>query len=158
MVQISRDHIAFQVIEKLQKSSISEKLDFFEKNYGSLYAEEVRAQLTHHDLEILTLILGKEVMISDVVNQMSITQGGVSRRIKKLNELGYLERFRGLENYRNVYVKLTSKGEHLAKANVAFHESAYKEIKQDFSSLTEDELQIIERFLNIVQKYGEFGE
>ncbi|MEJ6347796.1 winged helix DNA-binding protein [Holzapfeliella sp. He02] len=158
MVQISRNHIVWQVIERLQKSSLTDKLQFFEKKYGSLYAEEVRAQLTHHDLEILTLILGKEVMISDIVNQMSITQGGVSRRIKKLNELGYLERFRGLENYRNVYVKLTSKGEHLAKANLAFHESAYERVKQDFSSFSQDELNTIERFLNIVQKYGEFGE
>lgn len=106
-----------------------------------------KSRLTHNDLDILDVLLIGEKTVSEVVNAIQITQGGTSRRINHLAQLALVEKFHHPQNKRTVYLKLTPKGQRLAKAYMELHKKLREETLAAVADFSDAEIQIVKKFL-----------
>jgi DNA-binding MarR family transcriptional regulator len=79
--------------------------------------------LTIQELHTIALVkrLGRPRM-SELAERGHVTRGAASIMIRKLVRKGFIERDRGGEDLRVVNVKLTARGEAVAKDHEAYHE------------------------------------
>ena len=90
----------------------------------------------------------REFSISEIIESQRISKFTTSRAVKKLVNLGLIERYQKSDNMRVSYIKLTPKGQEICNAD---GQNALYEYNFLFDKIcTEDELQqVIDNILNI---------
>ena len=93
-----------------------------------------------HMLEAVGKGKDRRRTISELAEVLNITLPSVTVAINKLMKKGYVEKVRGEEDGRIVYVSLTRQGRRIDSAHRYFHESMVRSIIRD---MTESELQAL---------------
>ena len=93
-----------------------------------------------HMLEAVGRGKDRRRTISELAEEMNITLPSVTVAINKLMKKGYVEKIRGEEDGRIVYVSLTRMGRKIDAVHRYFHESMVRSIIRD---ITEEEQQIL---------------
>lgn len=93
-----------------------------------------------HMLEAVGKGKDRRRTISELAEVLNITQPSVTVAINKLMKKGYVEKVRGEEDGRIVYVSLTRQGRRIDSAHRYFHESMVRSIIRD---MTESEMQAL---------------
>ena len=93
-----------------------------------------------HMLEAVGKGKDRRRTISELAEELNITLPSVTVAINKLMKKGYVERVRGEEDGRIVYVSLTRMGKKIDSVHRYFHESMVRSIIRD---MTEEEQQIL---------------
>ncbi|MEG0092177.1 MAG: MarR family transcriptional regulator [Oscillospiraceae bacterium] len=86
----------------------------------------------------------RPVMIADIAQTLSVTQGAVSQIATRLEKKGYIKRTRAKEDKRQIYVELTASGKELYKHHQRFDEESIEKVCDVFSQhFTDQELEKI---------------
>ena len=93
-----------------------------------------------HMLEAVGKGKDRRRTISELAEVLNITLPSVTVAINKLMKKGYVEKVRGEEDGRIVYVSLTRQGRRIDSAHRYFHESMVRSIIRD---MTESEMQAL---------------
>ena len=93
-----------------------------------------------HMLEAVGKGKDRRRTISELAEVLNITLPSVTVAINKLMKKGYVEKVRGEEDGRIVYVSLTRQGRRIDSAHRYFHESMVRSIIRD---MTESEVQAL---------------
>lgn len=93
-----------------------------------------------HMLEAVGKDKDRRRTISELAEELNITLPSVTVAINKLMKKGYVEKVRGEEDGRIVYVSLTRMGKKIDSVHRYFHESMVRSIIRD---MTEEEQQIL---------------
>ena len=93
-----------------------------------------------HMLEAVGKGKDRRRTISELAEVLNITLPSVTVAINKLMKKGYVEKVRGVEDGRIVYVSLTRQGRRIDSAHRYFHESMVRSIIRD---MTESEMQAL---------------
>ena len=93
-----------------------------------------------HMLEAVGKGKDRRRTISELAEVLNITLPSVTMAINKLMKKGYVEKVRGEEDGRIVYVSLTRQGRRIDSAHRYFHESMVRSIIRD---MTESEMQAL---------------
>ena len=93
-----------------------------------------------HMLEAVGKGRDRRRTISELAEVLNITLPSVTVAINKLMKKGYVEKVRGEEDGRIVYVSLTRQGRRIDSAHRYFHESMVRSIIRD---MTESEMQAL---------------
>lgn len=93
-----------------------------------------------HMLEAVGKGKDRRRTISELAEILNITLPSVTVAINKLMKKGYVEKVRGEEDGRIVYVSLTRQGRRIDSAHRYFHESMVRSIIRD---MTESEMQAL---------------
>lgn len=93
-----------------------------------------------HMLEAVGKGKDRRRTISELAEVLNITLPSVTVAINKLMKKGYVEKVRGEEDGRIVYVSLTHQGRRIDSAHRYFHESMVRSIIRD---MTESEMQAL---------------
>ena len=93
-----------------------------------------------HMLEAIGKGKDRRRTISELAEVLNITLPSVTVAINKLMKKGYVEKVRGEEDGRIVYVSLTRQGRRIDSAHRYFHESMVRSIIRD---MTESEMQAL---------------
>lgn len=93
-----------------------------------------------HMLEAVGKGKDRRRTISELAEVLNITLPSVTVAINKLMKKGYVEKVRGEEDARIVYVSLTRQGRRIDSAHRYFHESMVRSIIRD---MTESEVQAL---------------
>lgn len=93
-----------------------------------------------HMLEAVGKGKDRRRTISELAEVLNITLPSVTVAINKLMKKGYVEKVRGEEDGRIVYVSLTRQGRRIDSAHRYFHESMVRSINRD---MTESEMQAL---------------
>ena len=93
-----------------------------------------------HMLEAVGKGKDRRRTISELAEDLNITLPSVTVAINKLMKKGYVEKVRGEEDGRIVYVSLTRQGRRIDSAHRYFHESMVRSIIRD---MTESEMQAL---------------
>lgn len=93
-----------------------------------------------HMLEAVGKGKDRRRTISELAEVLNITLPSVTVAINKLMKKGYVEKVRGEEDGRIVYVSLTRQGRRIDAAHRYFHESMVRSIIRD---MTESEMQAL---------------
>ena len=93
-----------------------------------------------HMLEAVGKGKDRRRTISELAEELNITLPSVTVAINKLMKKGYVEKVRGEEDGRIVYVSLTRMGKKIDSVHSYFHESMVRSIIRD---MTEEEQQIL---------------
>ena len=93
-----------------------------------------------HMLEAVGKGKDRRRTISELAEVLNITLPSVTVAINKLMKKGYVEKVRGEEDGRIVYVSLTRQGRRIDSAHRYFHESMVRSLIRD---MTESEMQAL---------------
>lgn len=93
-----------------------------------------------HMLEAVGKGTNKPKTISEIAEDLGITLPSVTVAINKLVKKGYVEKLRGEEDARIVYVTLTKQGKKIDSVHRYFHESMVRSI---ISGMSEQEQQVL---------------
>ena len=93
-----------------------------------------------HMLEAVGKGKNKPKTISEIAEDLGITLPSVTVTINKLVKKGYVEKLRGEEDARIVYVTLTKQGKKIDSVHRYFHESMVRSI---ISGMSEQEQQVL---------------
>lgn len=94
--------------------------------------------LTHQQIMIIKLIAhNKEVNISDLCKEMSLTKGTVSGIVRRLEEADYVKKIKKDSDKRNTYVVFSEKGKEFASD---FRDSINESFQKVFDNFTLEEM------------------
>lgn len=101
--------------------------------------------LTHQQIMIIKLIAHKkEITISELCKEMSLTKGTVSGIVRRLNEAGYVEKIKHQDDKRNTYVVFSEKGEIFARE---FRDTINDSFQRIFTNFTLEDMSETEKNL-----------
>ncbi|GAA0719250.1 MarR family winged helix-turn-helix transcriptional regulator [Clostridium malenominatum] len=94
--------------------------------------------LTHQQIIVIKLIAHKkEMTISDICEEMSLSKGTISGIVTRLEQYGYLEKVKYDDDRRNTYIRFSSEGMEFAKSFRATIQESFDNI---FKGCSEEEL------------------
>ena len=96
--------------------------------------------LTNNDMHIIEAVGLEGGNMSSIAAKLDITVGSLTTSMNSLVKKGYVEKVRGEEDGRIVYVSLTRQGRRIDSAHRYFHESMVRSIIRD---MTESEMQAL---------------
>ncbi|SHK10394.1 DNA-binding transcriptional regulator, MarR family [Clostridium cavendishii DSM 21758] len=107
--------------------------------------------LTHQQIVVIKLIAhNKQMTISELCEEMSLSKGTVSGIVQRLERGGYLEKFKSEEDKRNTYVRFSKNG--LKFAN-DFRQNINESFEKIFENCTNEELEeMIKSLTKILNK------
>lgn len=98
--------------------------------------------LTYQQIIIIKLVgHNKEITISDICSEMSLTKGTVSGIVSRMEDAGYIEKFKKDNDKRNTYIRLSKKGFEFAIQCKDMMVESFDEI---FEKFTDEELNTIQ--------------
>lgn len=96
--------------------------------------------LTHQQITVIKLIAHNgKITITELCDEMSLAKGTVSGIVSRLENMGYVEKFKDEKDKRNTYIIFSKKGLEFAKAfrgdinnsfDSVFENFTHKEIKE----------------------------
>ena len=101
--------------------------------------------ITNNDMHVIEAIgIGKPKNMSAIAKELSVTVGTLTIAMNSLVKKGYVERSRGKEVRRVVYISLSERGRKAFEHHAEFHKRMIDGIKEE---LTEEELEVLYRTL-----------
>lgn len=89
--------------------------------------------------------------VTKLAQKMDITKGGISKMIKKLIKKGTIETYSAENNKKEIYYRLTPKGQEVFLAHEKIHNDWCLKESSFFDNFTETELHSA---INILEKYN----
>jgi transcriptional regulator, MarR family len=93
--------------------------------------------LTHQQIMIIKLIAhnhNKEINISEICKEMSLTKGTISGIVGRLESAGYVEKVKHTDDKRNTYVIFTEKGKILSNKFRETINHSFHRVFRDFNA------------------------
>ena len=124
--------------------------DIMELEEQAIITQEYQ-DITNNDMHVIEAIGVKEPKnMSTIAKQLSVTVGTLTIAMNSLVKKGYVERTRGKEDRRVVYISLSDKGRRAFEHHAEFHRRMIDSIKEELSG---EELQILYRALTKLNKW-----
>lgn len=110
--------------------------------------------LTHQQIMIIKLVAhNKEVNISRLCEEMSLSKGTVSGIVQRLEDIGYIEKVKYENDKRNTYVRFSKRGLEFANE---FRNKINESFDKIFENFTEEEVkEVKEGLLKLKKKIKE---
>ena len=126
--------------------------DVLVKLFNEIMDVEERALLTSeykdisvNDMHVIEAIgIGEPKNMSSIARELSVTVGTLTIAMNSLVKKGYVERSRGLEDRRVVYISLSERGRKAYGHHARFHREMIESLTSD---LSEDEMQTLVKAL-----------
>ncbi len=138
-------HDLNEVHENFKKSFWQTSIDHFQDQLTEPIATKLRKmQMTHSEMQILSYVAdapANTLAYQDLVNQVSFSQGMLSRYVKKLASAELLTRFHQPDNKKAVYVSVTDLGQLIAKLHADMHQSERHLYAQALKTFDQQQLQ-----------------
>ena len=132
---------AYKMINQTLVSLINEIWELEEK---AIITDEFK-DLTNNDMHVIEAIgMGKPKNMSSIARELSVTVGTLTIAMNSLVKKGYVERSRGLEDRRVVYISLSERGRKAYGHHARFHREMIESLTSD---LSEDEMQTLVKAL-----------
>lgn len=97
--------------------------------------------ITNNDMHVIEAIgIGEVKNMSSIARELSVTVGTLTIAMNSLVKKGYVERTRGQEDRRVVYISLSEKGRRAYEHHASFHKEM---INNMTSGLSSEELQVL---------------
>lgn len=93
--------------------------------------------------------------VTELAEQLGITKGGVSQMIKKLEQKGLVTRYHDEFNKKEVFHKLSMKGEIIFHQHQLFHLKHQADFMAEMATWTPEQMQFIKRVLAMFQRLVE---
>ncbi|WP_206917979.1 MarR family transcriptional regulator [Alicyclobacillus suci] len=93
--------------------------------------------------------------VTAIAERMHMTRGAISKIASKLKQRGDIESFQLPDNQKNLYFRLTRRGQRIRRLHADIHAQAEKRVVNFFSRYAPEELQVIQTFLSDVSKHIE---
>ena len=107
--------------------------------------------ITNNDMHVIEAVgLGEPKNMSAIAKLLSVTVGTLTIAMNSLVKKGYVNRERGKEDRRVVYISLSEKGERAYRHHEDFHRHMIDEILKD---LTEEETEALVRSLEKLDQW-----
>lgn len=106
--------------------------------------------INSNDLDILSLISERPIALKEIVSNVSMTQGAVSKIISKLEKKGLIERIKRPTNQKAIYLLLTTDGIELKKGHKQMHLDLDRKYAQLEDEFTPEQLEVILEFIQKV--------
>ena len=101
--------------------------------------------ITNNDMHVIEAIgMGTPKNMSSIARELSVTVGTLTIAMNSLVKKGYVERSRGLEDRRVVYISLSERGRKAYGHHARFHREMIESLTRD---LSEDEMQTLVKAL-----------
>ena len=101
--------------------------------------------ITNNDMHVIEAIgMGTPKNMSSIARELSVTVGTLTIAMNSLVKKGYVERSRGLEDRRVVYISLSERGRKAYGHHARFHREMIESLTSD---LSEDEMQTLVKAL-----------
>lgn len=138
-----------------QEEILSNLSDLFGKmlllNKPMLEADLPDVKLT--EVETIEIIANTELTnVTKISEALHITRGAASKITKKLQSKGYIESYQKPENKKEIYFRLTARGQEIEAAHQKHHQNVMKRDEKIFDQMSETDGQII---LDFVKCYKE---
>ena len=126
--------------------------DILVKLFNEIMDVEERALITSeykdisvNDMHVIEAIgIGEPKNMSSIARELSVTVGTLTIAMNSLVKKGYVERSRGLEDRRVVYISLSERGRKAYGHHARFHREMIESLTSD---LSEDEMQTLVKAL-----------
>jgi len=135
-----------------QFTELFEKHDALDK----LNSREILHNYGHSEIHCIHLI-GKleQPNVTKISLELAMTKSAISRIAKKLLDNGDIESYQVECNKKEIYYKLTPKGQELFDEHLKIHSSGRKRDKKFFEEFDDNNSHIITEFLSKYNKYLE---
>ena len=101
--------------------------------------------ITNNDMHVIEAIgIGEPKNMSSIARELSVTVGTLTIAMNSLVKKGYVERSRGLEDRRVVYISLSERGRKAYEHHAQFHRKMIESLTSD---LSEGEMQTLVKAL-----------
>ena len=102
--------------------------------------------LTNNDMHVIEAIgIGEPKNMSSIARELSVTVGTLTIAMNSLVKKGYVERSRGLEDRRVVYISLSERGRKAYGHHARFHREMIDGVTED---LSEEEMRVLVKALS----------
>jgi DNA-binding MarR family transcriptional regulator len=98
------------------------------------------------------------VNVTEYAENHGITKGAVSQLVKKLEKKGLVERYKNPTNQKEVFLKLTMKGEIVFHKHILLHLQFAKDFFDEFETLTPEQIGLIMHFLTTLDNLFDRAE
>ena len=105
--------------------------------------------ITNTQEHILMLLSHERLTNSDLAKRLNISQAAVTKAIKYLVSQGMLASVKNKEDARVTYFELTDIAKPVAKEHTHHHDATLEKKKNLFNQFSEDEQDVIARFLKV---------
>ena len=135
----------FMTLTEKALHSGKKKIDFGQDLH--LFRSEI------HTIEIIGQANG--IHISEIARAMGVTKGAISQRTKILKNKGLIKTVSDPENNSRLLVMLTEQGKRCFVSHREYHEERDKEMFEYLNSLDDNEIKIVEKFLEMANQFCE---
>ena len=131
----------YEVFHDVLDNLFQEIMDIEEK---ALITSEFK-DISVNDMHVIEAIgIGEPKNMSSIARELSVTVGTLTIAMNSLVKKGYVERSRGLEDRRVVYISLSERGRKAYGHHARFHREMIESLTSD---LSEDEMQTLVKAL-----------
>jgi len=135
-----------------QFTELFEKHDALDK----LNSREILHNYGHSEIHCIHLIGKlKQPNVTKISLELAMTKSAISRIVKKLLDNRDIESYQLECNKKEIYYKLTPRGQELFDEHFKIHSSGRERDKIFFEELDDDDSQIVSKFLSEYNKYLE---
>lgn len=110
----------------------------------SLYMREVHF--------LVALDSKEQPTMSEMANQLNVTQGAVTQMVTRLEKKGYVVRSKSSRDRRQTTVSLTERGKELCTEHIAYDRQKYLNTSELLIDFSDEELQKFIRYEQRIQK------
>ncbi|KRN28396.1 hypothetical protein IV38_GL001396 [Lactobacillus selangorensis] len=109
---------------------------------------QAMTKLSVNELHVLTALdQPEEQRGADLVSQLDLTQGAISKLVTRLTKQKLLEKYHQPDNRRDTYLRLTPFGKEVAAAHAHYHQVQDVATKKYMNQFSKEELATVTRFL-----------
>ncbi|MGL4761048.1 MAG: MarR family transcriptional regulator [Sarcina sp.] len=123
---------------------------------SEVYYKEHYDSMNINDLHTICEIY-KEPGINSkkISNILSLTTGGVTKIVKRLEKKDYIESFKSEKNKKEVYFKVKEKGEKIGISHEKLHDEKFARLDEKLKDYSAKEHKTIQKFLSSVTEFYE---
>jgi DNA-binding MarR family transcriptional regulator len=128
----------------MNKMSRSESLP---RDFGTgnlLFPSEI------HTLCVLGTMPG--IRITDFSVRLGVTKGAISKIAKKMEETGFIEKYRKPGNDKEILIRLTPKGKKAYRGHEEYHKKAFGRIIKEMENFTEEQTAFLVGVFDMVEE------
>lgn len=107
-----------------------------------------KTELSMREIHLIEVVSKKNITISDIAKNFEITNASVTVMVNKLADAGYITKQKGTQDARNIFLKLTEKGEAINLEHYNFHKKMIEKISKNFTGLEREVLYSSVKALN----------
>ena len=124
--------------------------DIMDIEQKAIITEEFK-DITNNDMHVIEAIgIGEPKNMSSIAKELSVTVGTLTIAMNSLVKKGYVQRERGKEDRRVVYISLTERGRAAFEHHARFHKAMIDSISEN---LSQEELKLLVQTLNKLNKW-----